>query len=260
MKELWKSADFQEDLSEARGVTDTSPTPAQMEAGNYRKGKVKVRGWTIAIENPKGSKRSGVDKDGKRWTTTMANDYGYILRTKAVDGDHLDVFLGPDPEHGRIFVVDQEIGGKYDESKTMLGFPSAADAKAAYLANYSKGWNGFAGIREMTADGINEWVDGGQEVPAKEASAVPNFTAYLDSPKYFGRPGSKVRAAMLLEAARKHQIDPRLLASIVANESAWGTHRNATSSNNFTGMMGAGRKLFKYRSPQAGLDAAAGLL
>lgn len=88
-------------------MVDTSPTEAQKEAGNYKKGHVKIDGYDVTIENPKGSVRSGRDANGQEWSITMNNDYGYIRGTKAVDGDHIDIFLSDNPSEGNVFVVDQ---------------------------------------------------------------------------------------------------------------------------------------------------------
>jgi len=49
---------------------------AQKEAGNYRKGHVRIGGLDISIENPEGSERSGVDDNGSRWTNRMAAQTG----------------------------------------------------------------------------------------------------------------------------------------------------------------------------------------
>ena len=46
---------------------DTNPTEAQKEAGNYKKGHIKVDGFNVTIEQPKGSVRRGKDADGKEW-------------------------------------------------------------------------------------------------------------------------------------------------------------------------------------------------
>lgn len=50
---------------------NTNPTEAQKEAGNYKKGHIKLDGYDVTIENPKGSVRSGKDSDGEEWHTTM---------------------------------------------------------------------------------------------------------------------------------------------------------------------------------------------
>ena len=61
---------------------------------SYKKGHLTLQGLDIALENPKGSTRSGTDQDGRPWQSTMAHDYGYIKRTQGADGDHVDVFIG----------------------------------------------------------------------------------------------------------------------------------------------------------------------
>lgn len=58
----------EEQVREAEAQTDTNPTEAQKEAGNYRKGHVTIDGLDISIEQPRGSVRSGKDKDGKKVT------------------------------------------------------------------------------------------------------------------------------------------------------------------------------------------------
>ena len=138
---------------------DTSPTEAQKEAGNYKKGHIKLDGFDITIENPKGSTRSGVDANGNPWSITMNNTYGYIRGTEGVDGDHIDVFLSDDPTQGDVFVIDQvKADGAFDEHKVMYGFKSALAAKRAYLANYSEGWQGLGTIARVSRDDFKKWV------------------------------------------------------------------------------------------------------
>ncbi len=136
--------DLSEKIADAEANTDINPTEAQKEASNYKKGHVRVGTFDISIEQPKGSVRSGVDANGKKWETTMQNTYGYIRGTEGVDGDHIDVFLSDDIDgwNGRkAFVVDQyNEDGSFDEHKVMLGFNEAADAETAYFANYDKDW------------------------------------------------------------------------------------------------------------------------
>ena len=138
---------------------DRNPTEAQKEAGNYRKGHVKIDGFDVTIENPKGSVRSGKDADGNGWSVTMNNDYGYIRGTEGVDGDHIDVFLSDNPETGDVFVIDQiNADGTFDEHKVMYGFKSALAAKRAYLANYSAGWKGLGNITRVTKEEFRKWI------------------------------------------------------------------------------------------------------
>lgn len=150
-----------DNIKKARKEVDTNPTEAQKEAGNYKKGHIKIDGFDITIENPKGGVRSGTDKNGKKWSITMNNDYGYIRGTEAVDGDHIDVFLSSFPTQGSVFVVDQSNeDGSFDESKVMYGFSSLEEARAAYLSNYEKGWESrIMAITEVSKEEFKKWVD-----------------------------------------------------------------------------------------------------
>lgn len=149
----------------ASAQVNTEPTPAQAEAGNYKKGHVTIGEFDITIENPAGSLRKGVDADGKEWSTKMANTYGYIKGTEGVDGDHIDVFLheNMDEWNGRkVFVVDQtNRDGSFDEHKVMLGFNDKDEAMSAYLANYDKMWadtHPSLRISETNIEDFNKWV------------------------------------------------------------------------------------------------------
>ena len=146
------------ELSIARSDTDKSPSFAKAKAGNYRKGKIRIHGFLITIENPKGSYRRGKDKNGHEWKTLMHNDYGYFNRTVGKDGDAIDVFLGPNLNSKKIFPIDQFLNGQFDETKVMLGFNTAEEAKAAYLSNYEKDWKGFKYITEVGMDIFKKWL------------------------------------------------------------------------------------------------------
>lgn len=152
--------DFQSSIETARQEVEQNPTEAQKEAGNYRKGHITIDGYNITIENPKGSERSGTDKDGNKWSVTMNNDYGYIRGTEGVDGDHIDVFLSDNPESGDVFVIDQvNPDGTFDEHKVMYGFKSALAAKRAYMANYSKDWTGLGNITRVSKEEFKKWIN-----------------------------------------------------------------------------------------------------
>lgn len=98
------------------------------------------RGLDVSIETDKGELRHWYDPHNKtKGSTKMSHPYGYIRRTKGVDGDHVDVYVGPKEDAPNVFVVHQMKAPNfktYDEDKCMLGFESAADAKAAYLKNF----------------------------------------------------------------------------------------------------------------------------
>lgn len=158
--DYYNAVSQQSSIEAARAQVDQNPTEAQKEAGNYRKGHITIDGYNITLENPKGSERSGTDKDGKKWSVTMNNDYGYIRGTEGVDGDHIDVFLSDTPESGKVFVVDQvNEDGTFDEHKVMYGFDTRQDAIEAYLANYSPGWAGLGQITEVSKEQFRKWID-----------------------------------------------------------------------------------------------------
>lgn len=157
------------------------PTEAQKEAGNYAKGHVRVGGHDISIENPAGSRRNPA------WPV-LRDHYGYLKGTVGADGDHVDVFVKPGtpedydgPVHvvtqNHVKTVDEEVPeagrsarvplgkrlentGKFDELKVMLGYPTAAEAKEAYLRNFEKGWPGMAGMKTYTAEEFQKVKEG----------------------------------------------------------------------------------------------------
>lgn len=151
-------------LKSAIEETETNPSDAQKESGNYKKGHIKFGGYDYTIENPKGSTRSGKDANGKEWKVTMHDTYGYIRGKFGKDGDHLDMFINDkadlDNWNGDVFVVDQvNPDGSFDEHKVMYGYDSMNDAKKAYLANYSDGWQGLGNITGASKDEFDKWLN-----------------------------------------------------------------------------------------------------
>lgn len=151
-------------LKSAIDETETNPSDAQKESGNYKKGHIKFGGYDYTIENPKGSIRSGKDANGKEWKVTMHDTYGYIRGKFGKDGDHLDMFINDkadlDNWNGDVFVVDQvNPDGSFDEHKVMYGYDSMSDAEKAYLANYSKGWQGLGNITGASKEEFDKWLD-----------------------------------------------------------------------------------------------------
>ena len=148
------------EIQAQREQTETNPTEAQKEAGNYRKGHIKVDGYDIVLENPKGTTRSGKDANGKEWSITMKHDYGYIRGTKGTDGDHIDVYLSDNPTAGNVYVVDQidQQTGDFDEHKVMYGFNSMEEAVQAYRDQYEDGWK-VGTVTEVSREEFKKWVD-----------------------------------------------------------------------------------------------------
>lgn len=98
------------------------------------------QGIPVSIENRAGSTRSGVDPGGKPWHTKMLYDYGRIPRTRGMDGEPIDAFLGPHQDAKNAYIITIKKAPDFtadDEEKVMLGFDSPATAKKAFHANYN---------------------------------------------------------------------------------------------------------------------------
>jgi hypothetical protein len=80
----------------------------------------------------------------------MCCHYGYVLGSEGVDGDHVDVFIGPNPNASHAYIVRQvrPDNGAFDEQKVMLGFDNARDAKEMYLRHYDTP-KFFGGMKAM---------------------------------------------------------------------------------------------------------------
>ena len=162
---LPQEASFGERLKSAISETETEPTEAQKKAGNYKKGHLSFGGYDYTVETPKGVTRSGKDEQGKPWSVTMHDTYGYILGKIGVDGDHIDMFINDaadlDTFDGNVYVVDQvnPETGEFDEHKVMYGYPSEEAATEAYLANYSKGWKGLGKVTSVPKATFDKWLE-----------------------------------------------------------------------------------------------------
>jgi hypothetical protein len=145
-------------IEEAVAEVETAPTEAQKEAGNYRKGHLKLQGLDIAIENPEGSVRSGKDGDGNPWQVEMPAHYGYVKRSTGKDGDQVDVYVGGFPQSDLAVVVDQydPKTGRFDEHKVILGVASHRGALDIYDRAFSDG-SGPQRRKEATPISVDEF-------------------------------------------------------------------------------------------------------
>ncbi len=160
------------------------PSEAQLEAGNFKVGRVRINGMDLSIEHPAGVKRNPDHEQA------LQHAYGYIRRTEGADGEKVDAFLGPHAtdESRPVFVVDQHNkDGSFDEHKVMLGFQNEQEARDAYLSNYPKDWNGLGGIQQMSHDEFKQWVQN----PKK--TAAPAVQPFKRQYKPSGRKDSKGR-------------------------------------------------------------------
>lgn len=106
------------------------------------------QGLDISVENQCGSYRCWKDAfAGTEGRTLMRHDYGYIRGTKGTDGDHVDVYVGPNKNATHAYVITQMKPPHFlevDEQKVMLGFDTGGDAEAAYRMHYDN--PGFFGM------------------------------------------------------------------------------------------------------------------
>ncbi len=153
--------DYLAAVRSAAKETDTNPTEAQKQAGNYKKGRFRWKGLTLVIENPKGSTRSGVSKAGVKWSITMKDHYGYIAgAVSEADADHVDIFFCEDnPDSDVVFVVNQRTpNDSFDEHKVVCGCDSQEQAEKVYLRNYSSDWTGMGPIRAISIGDFKVWL------------------------------------------------------------------------------------------------------
>src|SRR5512143_1704497 len=170
------------------GAVDLNPSPAQREAGNYKKRHIEFQGIPITIENPKGTIRSGTNSNGKKWANRMSADYGYIKSTEGKDGDQVDAFVGPNKRSNRVFVVDQLHHSivRFDEHKCLLGFNTEKQALTAYHSSYGRKYGAHhtvGAVTEMSIDAFKEWLKGGggkkpisPEVPQYQTGGGVKYT------------------------------------------------------------------------------------
>lgn len=127
-------------------------------------GQLEYQGIQIDIENKKGSIRTGTDPDGNEWSIEMKSHYGEIRNTEAVDGDKLDVYVGPEEDVKWVYVVHQvhpgthEKAGEFDEDKVMLGYSSANEAIRAYQDQYDRD-DFFGGMSMIPLSKFKAWIE-----------------------------------------------------------------------------------------------------
>lgn len=201
---LPQEASFGERLKSAIAETETEPTEAQKKAGNYKKGHLSFGGYDYTVETPKGVTRSGKDEQGKPWSVTMHDTYGYILGKIGVDGDHIDMFINDaadlDTFDGNVYVVDQvnPETGEFDEHKVMYGYPSEEAATEAYLANYSKGWKGLGKVTSVTKATFDKWLESSD----RKTKPFADYAMVQKEQAKFDRDVKEVKPSEMTEAQK----------------------------------------------------------
>ena len=134
----------------------------------------------------------------------MRFDYGEILGTLGVDGDPVDVIVGPNLDAPLVYVVHQRRvndWANYDEDKCCVGFDSQSDAEQAFLSNYDD--PRFLGpITAMPVDEFVAKVRATRDAPAMIKAFEPvvlffkaHVGAYLRGGKLVNVNGYQGRAA-----------------------------------------------------------------
>ena len=201
---LPQEASFGERLKSAIAETEPNPSEAQKKAGNYKKGHLSFGGYDFTVETPKGTTRSGKDEQGKPWSVTMHDTYGYILGKIGVDGDHIDMFINDaadlDSFDGNVYVVDQvnPETGEFDEHKVMFGYPSEEAATEAYLANYSKDWKGLGKVTAVPKATFDKWL----EASDRKTKPFADYAIVQKKQTKFDRDVKEVKPSEMTEAQK----------------------------------------------------------
>lgn len=198
------------------------PSAAQCRAGNYKMGRVGLHGLNLVIEQPRGSTRSGVDEaTGKAWSSRMAAHYGYIGGTTGADGDGVDCFIGPYPDAERAYVINQNVGGQFDEHKVMLAFPDLASARSAYLNSYERGWDGLESIVPASLSQLKWWLTHGDLKRPLRADTLPKEGLETMKKTHWNtdaQPYNTTLAQVLYDIRRSDSGEGLLLDAVTAQE------------------------------------------
>ena len=150
-----------DDVQRAEQVIDQDHTHEQGEANNVQRAHVTWEDIPITLEAPEGGVRRGLTPEGERWQSRMGAAYGYIKGTEGGDGQHVDVFLGPNPEQRQnAFVLDEldRDTGKFRQHKVFIGFDNVGAAVRAYQQSQGKSIEDIAGIGELSIPELKEWL------------------------------------------------------------------------------------------------------
>ena len=182
---------------------NTSPSEAQIEADNYKRGHTSFDGLQVSIENPIGTTRKWTDDQGRTGEQTFKSDYGYIKGTTGFDKDHVDLFIKPGYEGGAntVYVINQtKQDGSFDEQKVIIGVDSEIEAMELYNSNYEKGWDRGKSVVAMPTAEFKEWVKSDQ--PQKGELTADQIPVKKETPVK-QEPAEKVRPEVKRESREK---------------------------------------------------------
>ncbi len=156
------------------------PSKEQILGGNAPLGHIKVGRADISVETDAGGFREDKENVPPKWRSEMKGyHYGYALGTTGADStkkrhQHLDVLVKqglPTDYNGPVYVINQRhLKGGFDEHKALMGPQSEQEARAAYLAQYEKGWQGLDSVGTFpSVDAFMDWASD----PAKTKLPAP---------------------------------------------------------------------------------------
>lgn len=114
-------------IESAESEVNTNPTEGQKEAGNYKKGHLKLDGYDITIEQPKGSIRRGTDDNGKQWEPSMLKTSGVPITARIGDIKKNGMVVSTD---GKVEIMYSSWSGSY-----VLIVPKTKKDGAKYYEN-----------------------------------------------------------------------------------------------------------------------------
>jgi hypothetical protein len=155
------------------GPSDSDAVDTHNEAKKYaldltvkaRNGEL-VPGLQLRLTHLQGMVRTGLSSTGTPWNKVMTHDYGEVVGVMGMDGENLDVYVGPDPDQQTGYLVTQlKPDGTPDEHKLMLGFSGLNAARKAYAAHVTDPAL-FGGIAAVD---VRKYIDA-QTLPSVEDS------------------------------------------------------------------------------------------
>ena len=120
---------------------EVGPPPARNRQKHPFVGTIRIHGLPkIRVDTRKGETRSGTDRDGNAWSVVMPAHYAEFHGTRGVDGDPVDVFVGPDVHapFAYVFHMSKLGEGGYDECKVAAGFSTREDAERCRRDAYNR--------------------------------------------------------------------------------------------------------------------------
>jgi hypothetical protein len=136
-------------LSKLAKASDSRPAPVIVKGAKARVvRRYDFAGLPIAVEFPAAVRRVIKNRDGKVvYDCVLPNDYGYIESTFGLDGDEIDVIVGPDEKSDAAYCVDMidlgpDVAQRQNEQKILIGFPDREFATEAFLGMYPESFMG----------------------------------------------------------------------------------------------------------------------